>query len=370
MPDTTDGALAAVDAGIAEASSPVPEPTPAPAPDAAPPPAAAAAPAPVSVAATQADGAPPDVPPTQDAAADAGEGAETPEKPEGEEPPKAEGETPPADAAPPRDPDPINDPIPNALKRETKERIKGLIGMVQERTDELSLVRAERDEILGYVRETKATPEQYGQALQYLKMVNSGDPVQIKQALVFIQGEIQALARMAGEPVPGIDFLQGHDDLISEVNAGRITAQRAQEIAAARERSSWEQRNSQAREQAAAEQREAAAARQRGVQELNALEAELKRDPAFAAKRAVLIPALKPVFARLPPDQWAPAFRKAYRDLPAPAAAPAPRAPTPSAAAITPPNTPLRAGATPGTPAPAPKSPLDALNQALESFGR
>jgi hypothetical protein len=46
---------------------------------------------------------------------------------------------------------------------------------------------------------------------------------------------------------------------------------------------------------------------------LNALEERLKAtDPVYEAKRALLVPILKPIFSRLPPSQWVAAFQQAY----------------------------------------------------------
>jgi hypothetical protein len=60
----------------------------------------------------------------------------------------------------------------------------------------------------------------------------------------------------------------------------------------------------------------AGGAQQREVAEatdaLNAVEARLKAtDPTYEGKRALLVPILKPIFKRLPPNQWAPAFEPA-----------------------------------------------------------
>jgi TPR repeat protein len=46
---------------------------------------------------------------------------------------------------------------------------------------------------------------------------------------------------------------------------------------------------------------------------LNAIEARLgSTDPAYAAKKALLVPILRPIFAQMPPSKWADAFEQAY----------------------------------------------------------
>src|SRR5690606_35109712 len=79
-----------------------------------------------------------------------------------------------------------------------------------------------------------ATPEQFGEVLDYLKAVNSGDPAQIRGALKKVQDELNALSRMVGEPVAGVDLLDEHPDLKEAVEAGTLTPELAQELAASR----------------------------------------------------------------------------------------------------------------------------------------
>jgi hypothetical protein len=258
-------------------------------------------------------------------------------------------------------PDPLNDPLPNALKRETKERIQTLVSMVKEKDTTLQTVQRDRDEILGMITETRASPEQYGQMLGYLKLVNSPNRADREKALAVMQNEVATLARMLGKPVPGVNMLEGHNDLIEEVSTGRLSQERAQEIAAARTRAQYELRvgteAQQTQRQQEAQQRVVA----EGRQQLNALEASLKADPHYAAKKAILVKSLKPVFAQIDPRQWAATFKRAYDELPAPVV---PASVVPAAPRV-PQNTPLRASNPPGAPTPAPSSPLDALNQGL-----
>ena len=263
-----------------------------------------------------------------------------------------------------KQPDPLNDPLPNALKRETKERIHTLVSMVKEKDTKLSEIQRDRDEILGMITETRASPEQYGQMLGYLKLVNSPNRADREQALAVMQNEVATLARMLGKPVPGVNMLEGHNDLIEEVSTGRLSQERAQEIAASRARAQYELHASrqadQQSQQTEAQQRIVA----QGRQQLNALEASLKADPHYAAKKAILVKSLKPVFSQIDPRQWAATFKRAYDELPAPATL-APR-PAPSSAPRVPQNTPLRAANPSGAATPAPSSALEALDFGLK----
>jgi len=264
--------------------------------------------------------------------------------------------------------DPINDPLPNALKKETKERIQTLVSLVKENTSKLEQVTRTRDEICTAITETRATPEQYGQALSYLRKVNSPDRSDREEALAFMQQEVAALARMLGKPVPGVNMLEGHSDLIEEVSTGRLSPERAQEIAASRHAASFERERGAINHQRTQQEQQQNQVRAAGVRDLNTLEAQLRAaDPVtYAAKRKVLIESLKPVFVQIHPSQWAATFKRAYDALPAPARV---VPPPPSRPGATPAsgggNTPLRASNPAGAARPAPSSLLDAINQGI-----
>ena len=241
--------------------------------------------------------------------------------------------------------------------------------MVKETSAKLETVTAERNDILGAILETQATPEQYGQALDYLRLVNSPNRADREQALTIMQGEVAALARMLGKPVPGVNLLEGHPDLIEEVSLGRLSPERAQELAAAREARDFQTRTGNAQKEHGERVRAHQQAVERGKQELNTLGAQLRaaNPTKYNAVRPALVNSLKPVFAKIPPSEWAATFRRAYEALPAPAAVPTPPPPPRGG---TPPgggggNTPLRAGNPAGGAAPAPSNMLEAITAGI-----
>lgn len=270
-------------------------------------------------------------------------------------------------------PDPLNDPLPNALKRETKERITTLVGMVKEKDSTLQAVTRDRDDLVDSIVATRATPEQYTQALSYLKMVNSPNRADREQALVVMQNEIAALARMLGKPVPGVNMLEGHQDLIDEVATGRLAPERAQEIAASRAAADHQLRVGQA--QTNHERTESARAESvsKAKGELNAYGAQLAAsDPNYKAKATILIKSLQPVFNQIHPSHWLDTFKRAYNELPAPARAVPPPA-TLSRTGATPANgggnQPLRANQPAGAARPAPTSMAEAIELGISQAG-
>lgn len=265
-----------------------------------------------------------------------------------------------------KQPDPVNDPIPDDVKGKTRERMETLIKTAKEVTTRAEKAETDRAELLGYVAETRATPEQFTQALGYLKAVNSGDPAQIRTAIKTVQAELNALSRMIGEPIPGVDLLAEHQDLKEALEAGDLSQQHAQEIAAARAMRATQNQASQHQTEQQRVQQEVAS----GKAALNQLEAQLTAtDPQYAAKRAIIVPMLQPVLSQLHPSKWAAAFKEAYAKLPATAIAPAP-APANVQQRTTQQQQPLRAKQTAGQTARAPGSLLDAITMGVEEAAR
>lgn len=275
----------------------------------------------------------------------------------------ADGKPAAAAAAAPKGPDPVNDPIPEEVKGKTRERMTALIDTAKSLTTERDTFRGERDEILGYIAETRATPEQYTQALGYLKAVNSGDPAQIREAIKTVQAELNALSSILGEPVAGVDLLANHQDLKALVENGDLSQQHAEELAAGRNQ---RQHRDQGAQQLTEQQRVQNDINQ-GKVALNTLETQFKAaDPHYAAKRAVLIPMLQPIFAQLPPSKWGEAFKTAYEKMPAPVPAAAPVVAAPAKPA----GQPLRARQPAGPAAKVPTTTMDAIDLAIEQAAR
>ena len=294
-----------------------------------------------------------------------GEGRER--NPDGTFKPKAEakpGEKPGEEKKPgeAKKPDPLNDPIPKDLKQETQERIRTLIKTTKEVTAERDKISTDFNMLISGVQSAGVTPEQYGETLSWLALFNSQDPAQQEKALEIVESVAERLATLLGKDRNVSDPLTAHQDLQQAVRAGQITAQFAKEIARTRNAGQFrtelttQQRQQETQQQQA--ERELATARQ----DLNTLEQTLRAtDPSYEAKRAMLVPVLKPVFASLPPSQWKAAFEQAYAN--ARVAAPA------AVRRGAPAQQPLRAGKNPaGGQTKAPSSMREALDGALASM--
>jgi hypothetical protein len=292
------------------------------------------------------------------------EAEETTEEPEAEEPEAEEPEAEEPEAGEPEAEEPkeeakpldaLNDPIPTGVAARTRERIETLVGMVKEAETH----KRNYQEVVSIVNSTGASPEEFGQMLQYMKMVHSDNPEDKRTALKVLQGELKALAVQLGEAdVPGFDPLSDFQDLQQAVELKEMAPEHARELAVARLRKQDELTRQTAAMQQSQAQMSAQQAVEQGKATLNALGQKLSADPDYEAKASILVPMLKETFNSIHPTQWAAVFENAYRNLKLPAAPkPAPK-PAPK-------NQPMRAKAPAGNSDPGINSALDAVNAAL-----
>ena len=166
-----------------------------------------------------------------------------------------------------------------------------------------------------------ATPDQFGDALNVIRAINSGDPKVMGQAFDKLSSELQMLGQRIGREVPGMfDPLQAHPDLMAEVNNADIPRARALEIAAQRAYTAANDQRSSVQQQEQQNQQ----ALQGAMQQIEQLNAQLKStDPDFARKLPMLQPTLDVIRNSMHPSQWPAAIQQAYLSLPAfPAIAP------------------------------------------------
>lgn len=268
----------------------------------------------------------------------------------------------PAKKEEPKKADPVNDPIPKDLKKDTQERIRTLIDTTKTVTAERDKVKQDYDYLINGVQSTGATPEQYGETLSWLALFNSNDPKQQEKALELVESVAERLATLLGKERTIGDPLTAHPDLKDAVAKGQVTAKYAQEIA--RTRNGQQFRQELTTQATIQQQQQAAAAQELATAraDLSALEQTLKAsDPSYEAKTAILVPALKPVFAVIPPSQWKSKFTEAYRNI---------KVSAPAAKSSVPANQPLRAKQPAGGQTKAPSSMLEAINGALGGMGK
>lgn len=259
------------------------------------------------------------------------------------------------------------------LKGKAEQRFREMSGTIKSQAQEIEPLRtaaARSQQWEDLVTETKASPEQFGQAIGYLTYLNSGEPTKMGQAFDFLLGELQQLGKTIGREVPGlVDPIQDHPDLAQKVTYGELSRPDALEIA--RHRTAQVRNTEHANETAAqTRQRETFDRGMAAVADLsNRLKAE---DPDFDRKLAFLAPAMDTIRRNVPPDQWVAQIEDVYKRIPALPAAPVAAAPTPSPARPPVGAMPLRPTGTGHGMQRSVKglSELDAFNMGLENLGR
>lgn len=172
------------------------------------------------------------------------------------------------------------------------------------------------DDLVAMVMETGATAEQYGQTLDYLRLVNgalAGDREATEKAFAVVEKEYKALAQALGRKVDGVDPLDGHDDLRAKVEDGYLSEDDALEIARARAH----QAALQTQQQTMQQQNQQQQAVEQGRNALAAWDQQmLQADPSYASKRDALSAQVAVIRAQLPPDRWLQATQQLYATLP------------------------------------------------------
>jgi hypothetical protein len=296
-----------------------------------------------------------------------GEGgeAETPEQ-------KAERERQEAEAAK-KPPDHVNDPIPEGLSKRTTERMSFLANRVRE----LEPMASQGEELIGYINSSGMNAEEFGMALTFGRFKHSDNVDDHRKAYAILWQGLKELAPLIGETLPGVDPLEGHQDLKDRVTAKTLDPKDAAELAAGRNRRKAEQTAMQRASQnvqATTEQRRKAAELEEATRvELNDLGRQLAAtDPQFEVKMKALQAAprgadgLTPMqrIKNAPPQLRVNAFLKAFL-----AAKPAAPKAGVAAGGKTPGRQPLRAGKVPAAGGAGvkrePKSPIEAMDFAL-----
>ena len=214
------------------------------------------------------------------------------------------------------------------------------------------------------VQGTGMTPQDFAQTLEFGRLVNSGDEKDVRVALEMLAGQRAALYQRLGVEAPGIDLLQGHDDLKAAVDNMEITRERAVELAKFRK---TEAAKAQQQQEAQATNQRQQEFQQTVQSAAGAMEAYLNtraNEVDHPARMKVITahfqnPAnLQAFIQTYQPNQWAATIKMMYDNIVVPAA-PAAHQPQPMRSRPTQLGTPAAQGATP----------IDRLAQRLDNMG-
>lgn len=213
------------------------------------------------------------------------------------------------------------------------------------------------------VRSTGMSPQQFAQTLEFGRLVSSGDEKNIRMALEMIEGQRAALYQKLGVEAPGVDLLQGHDDLKKAVDGMEITRQKAVELAKYRKQQQEAQRHQQAQQQTVQQQHEYQQQVQQATQSMEAYLQTRAAEVDHPARIKVITEHFKNpenlqrFVSTYQPHQWADTVRLMYDGIHIPRQASAQQQPIRSRPS------------TLGAPAANGASAIDRIAQRMESMG-
>ena len=284
------------------------------------------------------------------------------------------------EAKPSDPPDPETEAEPDSIPKEAKpsdefgelekdapvksrERFDTMKSRFDEVSEKLEHVSSQNTQWMETIQSTKATPDQLGMSLEYLKDINEGTPESMERAYGTMMAELEVLGKALGKKTPGFNPLDGFDDLKKKVAEGYLEEADALEIAESRSKSNFSKQQQQAREQEQNNQQQAPTT-DVGVQALTELGTRLRAaDPNYKSKLPQIEQIVDDVVSSgADPSVWAALVEKGYNRIQA--AAPAPK---PKVSAVPNPIRPSSSGA--GTRSKEAGNISEAIDMALQNMG-
>jgi hypothetical protein len=193
--------------------------------------------------------------------------------------------------------------MPEGLSPKAQERFQTLVTRVKEREQALEAVQSDVQAFRSIIQESRATPEEFSQAMDYMRMVKTGN---LEQALQVLDMQRQQIALALGKPLPASDPLADFPDLRQAVENYQVDEAHAIKLARARVQEQAQQRSYQQAQQTQQQQQTAQVARSGAIQQIDQLGANwAKTDPDFAAKEDIILKQLPEIAAKFPPNMWA-----------------------------------------------------------------
>lgn len=222
----------------------------------------------------------------------------------------AEQEAPSQDAGKPAEDDLT---LPEGLSSKAQDRFRKLTGRLQETSTALKSAQDEVEQFREVVRSSMATPQEFSQAIAYMRMVKSGD---LDGALRVLDEQRRQIALATGRSVPGTDPLADFPDLRARVDQYQMDEQAALEIARSRVMVQEIQRAQEQSQFSAQRQHAMQQERAQAVAAIDQLGAQwAKTDPDFQIKEDVILKRIPDIARNFPPSMWAPQVRMLYDAL-------------------------------------------------------
>lgn len=263
-------------------------------------------------------------------------------------------------------PEPTEPKTPEQEEAELLEGVKSDRGKerIRQVFSERKQLEADITEFRNLITETKMSPEEFAQTLEFGRLMNSGKEEDLRVALEMVEQQRTVLAQRLGVKAPGVDLLAGHDDLKQAVENMEITEDRALELARYRKQEAQKQQDQQVQLQAAQSQEEfnktiqSAATQMEAYLNTRANEADSPIKLKAISEHFKNPANLQAFVTTYKPDQWVNTLKLMYDNIIVPSA-PAAHQPQP-----------IRSRpSTLGTPSASGQTPIDRVASRLDSMG-
>lgn len=267
----------------------------------------------------------------------------------------AEGEEHPAGEKKPEGED---EPVAKTAEQEEAELLEGVKSeRGKERIREVFAQKKQLEQDMGEFKElitsTKMSPDQFAQTLEYGRLINSGNEQDLRVALEMLESERAFIYQKLGVEAPGIDLLEGHDDLKAAVDNMEITREKALELAKYRKGEQEKAQLQQAQERSVKEQADFQATVQSAATAMETYLSTRAGEADHPARMQIITdhfknPAnLQAFIQTYQPQQWAATIKMMYDGIVVPKAQPAAHSPQPLRSRPTMQGNPSSAGTTP-----------------------
>ena len=203
--------------------------------------------------------------------------------------------------------------IPEGLSKKAQERFTTLVSRVKEREAQAHEANEQIGQFREMIKSTGTTPQEFSQAIDYMKMVKHGD---FEGALRIMDDQRRMLSIAMGRALPGADPLAQFPDLRQRVDGYQMDEQTALEIARSRMQQNHIQTAQQQQDQAQQQAQNVQQTRQQAVSQIDQMGQQWsKTDPDFRAKEDIILKQLPEIARNFPPSQWPQQVKILYNTL-------------------------------------------------------
>lgn len=192
--------------------------------------------------------------------------------------------------------------MPEGLSAKAQERFTSLVNKVKEKEQQFVQASEQLGQFRDLIQSTGASPQEFSQAIDYMRMVNKGD---FEGALRLIDDQRRQISLALGKPLPGADPLAEFPDLRQRVDSYHMDEQSAIEVARSRLMQQQSQQNQRQQNEQQQSQQMQQQTRQQAISQIDEMGKQwAKTDPDFTMKEDIILKQLPEIARNFPPNMW------------------------------------------------------------------